>query len=203
MTTKRSRFRITTILVVALVSLVVLPIGCIVHTWHKSEQRLAHMLSETDYQAVLQACRELSLRVAAGDLEAKSYKLRLPFPWPFRDTPSPEVASFPKAILDADPAFVDVNRDGLVRVLLWTFPDQGLLAYPENYRGNDRLGDVELVPGLWFVDSYYRPDLRSEYTEHVDELMQRGKDYQRTVRGEAGSYPERATGTDDAHNSGR
>jgi hypothetical protein len=176
-TAKRSRFRITAILVVVLLGFVALPVGCLVHTWHKSDQRLVHMLCETDYQALLQACRELSQRVTAGDLEAKSYTLRLPFPWPFRVTPSPEAASLPKPILDADPAFVDVDRDGLVRVLLWTFPDQGLVAYPENYPNYGRVGRVELIPGLWFEDGNY--EARSRFK---NELIQRGKDYQRTLR---------------------
>jgi hypothetical protein len=193
MTTKRSsRFRITAILVVVLVSLVVLAVGCLVHTWHKSEQRLVHMLSETDYQAVLNACRQLSQRVAAGDLEAKPYRLRSPLPWVIPVTPAPEAASFPEAILDLDPSVVVVYPYGLVRVLLQVYPDQGLLAYPENYRGHDQAGNVELIPGLWFTDGNYRPDLRSEFTKHVEELIQRGKDYQRAIRGDTGSRPEGA-----------
>jgi len=183
-TTKRVLFPIATILVVVLVGLVVLPVECIIRERHKADQRLVHMLCETDYQALLKACRELSQRVAAGDLEAKPYTLRSPLPWPVRATPAPEAASFPEAILDLDPVVVEVDPYGLVRVLFYTYSDQGLLAYPENYRGYDQLGGVELVPGLWFSDGNYRPDLRSEFTEHVDELIRRGKDYQRAIREE-------------------
>lgn len=186
MTTKRVPFRIATILAVVLVGLVVLPVECVFRERHKADQRLVHMLCETDYQALLNACRELSQRVAAGHLERKPYRLRSPLPWLVRATPAPEAASFPEAILDLDPAVVEVDPYGLVRVLLQVYPDQGLLAYPENYRGYDHPGDVELIPGLWFTDGNYRADLRSEFTKHVDELIQRGRDYQRTVRGETG-----------------
>ncbi len=192
MTTKRVPFRISAILVVVLVGLVVLPVECIIRERHKADQRLVHMLSETDYQALLNACRGLSQRVAAGHLESKPYRLRSPLPWLIRATRAPEAASFPEAILDLDPAVVEVDPYGLVRVLLQVYPDQGLLAYPENYRGHDQAGNVELIPGLWFSDGDYRPDSRSEFTKHVDELIQRGKDYQRAIRGDTGSRPEGA-----------
>jgi hypothetical protein len=185
MTTKRSPFRITVILVVVLVGLVVLPVGCMVQSWHRSKQRLVHMLCETDYQAVLKGCRELSQRVATPG-ETKHYHLRSPLPWPLRVRPSPEAASLPKAILDADLAFVEVDPDGLVRVLLWTFSDEGLVAYPENYPGYPNFhpyGTVELIPGLWFLDRNYKPGSRSKSARHFDQLIQRGKDYQRSLWG--------------------
>jgi hypothetical protein len=182
MTKRRISLWMGTIVAALVFAFIALPVECKIQMRRNARQRLVHMLCQTDYQVLLAACRELSHRVSSGDLEPKAYLLRSPLPWPARVTPAPEAASFPKAILDVDPLIIDIDRYGLVRVLLQVHPDQGLLAYPENYRDYDQLGDVELIPDLWFSDGNYRPDLRSEFTKHVDELIRRGKDYQRTMR---------------------
>jgi len=150
---------------------------------HKDNQRLKHLLCETDWQALLKACRELSRRVAAGDLEVKTYVLRYErsrVVW--RRRPAPEAASFPKAVLDLDPVLVEIDRNGRVWVALTvSIVRQGVFAYPENYRASrDSLGKVELIPGLWFWDDAYEPGVPGVAT-YVDRLIRRGKELQRSI----------------------
>jgi len=168
---------------------VVAILGVLVITYTMAEldkgyERFTHLLRETDYQALLKACRELPQRVAAGDLEAKTYVLRYNMSrvvW--RRRPAPEAASFPKAVLDLDPVLVEINRDGRVWVALTVSPArEGVFAYPENYLApRDSLGKVELIPGLWFWDDGYEPGVRPERVRLVDELIQEGKELQRSI----------------------
>ena len=63
---------------------------------------------------------------------------------------------------------------------LHSAPSQGVMAYPENYEiSPDSLGNVELVPGLWFCDEQYRRDTHPEFVKHIDELVKKGKEFQR------------------------
>jgi len=131
---------------------------------HKAERRLVHLLCETDYQALLEACREISRRAATGELEARAYSIRR----------HPGRYSFPKAILDVGPLFVRIDGEGLVWVELFWLPSQGALAYPEGYHGDHREGDKELVPGLWFYDEYYDSD-HPKFMKYIDGLIDEGR----------------------------
>ncbi len=173
------------LLVVAILGVVVM--AFIQIQMHRDTRRLKHLLCETDWQALLDACRELSRRVAAGELEAKAYVLRYNMSrivW--RRRPAPEAASFPKAVLDLDPVLVEINRDGRVWVaLLVDLPNEGVFAYPENYQGpRDSLGSVELIPGLWYWNDAYQPG--GGLASYVDRLIQERKGFQRSIgKGEA------------------
>jgi hypothetical protein len=59
------------------------------------EARRPVLLYETDHQALLEACRELSRQVATGRLEPRSYRIH--------GDPDPESRQFPRLILDLDP----------------------------------------------------------------------------------------------------
>ncbi len=130
---------------------------------HKVERRLVHLLCETDHQALLEACRDVSRRTAAGEYEAaRAYAVRR----------RPGRHRFPQAILDVDPLFVRTDREGLVWVELFWAPSQGVVAYPEGYQfhTDHRAGDRELVPGLWLYDEHYSSK-HPKYVEYIDELI--------------------------------
>jgi hypothetical protein len=181
-----------TLVVAAILGVVVL--AYVFTKMHKEDQRLRHLLCETDYQALLKACRELSQRVAAGDLEPKTYVFR--YEWSrivWRPRPDPEAASFPKPLLDLDPILVEIDRDGRVWVaLLTSVVRQGVFAYPENYRApGDSLGKVELIPGLWFWDDQYQPGDPGIGT-YVDRLIREGKKFQQSPGKEEGTPGKKA-----------
>lgn len=91
----------------------------------REQQRKVCLLSETDHQTLLEACRELSERVSAGDLKPNSYLLR--------DEPHPE-SRFPQLILDIEPMRITVRSDGRIMVeMLGGFHHYGVIAYPENF----------------------------------------------------------------------
>lgn len=130
---------------------------------HRVERRLVHLLCETDHEWLLEACRNVSKRTAAGEYEAgRAYAIRR-YPGRYR---------LPQAILDVDPLFVKIDGEGLVWVELFWAPSQGVVAYPEGYefRTDHRAGDRELVPGLWFYDEHYSPKY-PKYMEYIDGLI--------------------------------
>ncbi len=116
---------------------------------HNVERRLVHLLCETDRQALLAACREVSRRAAKGEYEPRrAYAIRR----------HPGRYSFPQAILDVDPLFVMIDGEGFVWVEMFWLPSHGVVAYPESYQGNRHVGNIELIPGLWFYDEDYHSD---------------------------------------------
>jgi hypothetical protein len=178
MTAKRSLLRTTIVVVAVLATLLALLAGYVVRERHKHPERLVHALAETDYQALLNACRDLSRRAAAGG--PTFYSLRRTRSWLGRGTPSPGAASLPKVILDLDPVLVRVDHDGRVWVALYVYPNQGLFAYPENYPvyPGVHLGSVELIRGLWFSDQMYDRESDPEFVSYVDRLILKGKERQ-------------------------
>lgn len=131
-------------------------------------QRQVRLLYETDYQALLENCRELSRQVAGGDLKPGRYKVR-------RD-PNTESYRFPQLILDLEPKYVVIDTDGQVKVAveeLGAFAYFGVRAYPEGYK-KPKSGDIELVAGLWYYDDQYN-DKYPKYKKKVDALIQKGK----------------------------
>lgn len=71
----------------------------------QAEQGQTLLLCKTNPQALLEACRELSKQVAAGDIAPGTYYVRS------RKRP-PEVFQFPKLILDLSPRSVAIHKDG-------------------------------------------------------------------------------------------
>ena len=134
----------------------------------KAQQRQERLLCETDHQALLEACRELSGRVTAGDLKPAHYRVRM--------NPHAEASQFPQHILDLEPTYVEIESDGRIRMeLCGGFIHFGVIAYPEDFRrqGGSWHREIQLIPGLWYYDDDYIED--SEYKKIIDALIQKGK----------------------------
>jgi hypothetical protein len=133
----------------------------------KGQQRQERLLCETDYQALLEGCREISRMYAAGDLKKSQYMIRI--------EPDPEVTKFPQVILDLEPTYVDIQSDGMVQVeLLGGFIHYGVCAYPENYKApfsGFSHGDRELIDGLWYYDDGYVKN--PKYSKKIEALLQK------------------------------
>ncbi len=131
-----------------------------------ARRRLVRLLSETDYEMLLEACRELSVRAARGHLKPGSYGVRL--------NAAPEAPDFPQVILAIEPACVLIENDGRVFVEMFGYPSYGVVVHPEGYRvGPHDLGDVELIPGLWYYHEDY--DKYADYRRDVNSLVERGR----------------------------
>ena len=128
-------------------------------------------LCETDHQALLEACRELSRQVKAGELKDGVYG-------------PPEVLRFPEPIPTLQPKFVTIGRDGPVLVEmgfgLWPL---GVYAYPEDFPQHPppfKYGDRKLLEGLWYYEDGYSLDPNA-YDKRIDRLLSRNKKLKRAV----------------------
>ena len=133
-----------------------------------AQQRQARLLCDTDFQALLEACRELSRQVATGDLKPGKYRI-------CRDR-HPQASRFPKPILDLAPTYVFIHESGQVILeMLGGLHHLGVYAYPEDYKlpSYAEYGDRELIPGLWYYEEGYKdsPELRKK----IDALLQKRK----------------------------
>ncbi|MBW7992159.1 MAG: hypothetical protein FVQ84_19385 [Planctomycetes bacterium] len=129
------------------------------------------LLCKTDHQVLFDACVELSRRFASGDLKSGQYNVR--------HDPHPDVAGFPKAIIDLGPNGVTIGDYGEVRLEMMGGMDHfGVSFYPVDYKKPPfvgfKLGDKKLIDGLWYYDDGYqeRPE---DYDKRIDALIQKGK----------------------------
>ena len=131
------------------------------------------LLCETDHEALLEACRELSRRAGRGDLKPGRYDVR-------SDRHS-KVSQFPQPILELAPGYVyiDENDSNRVMVAMHGGLDHfGVEAYTEDYKKPSfvgfKFGDKELIPGLWYYDDGYdhNPLL---YDKRIEELIKEHK----------------------------
>ena len=132
----------------------------------KGKQRQKRLLCETDFQELLDACRQLSSRVSAGDLKPKQYNVR--------GKPHPESSRFPQAILDLEPTYVIIDSCGIVMIELHGgFLHYGVIAYPEDYKklSGSEYGDIKLIDGLWYYDEAHKGD--PEYQKIIEDLLQK------------------------------
>jgi len=134
------------------------------------QEMQTRLLYETDHQALLEACRELSRRVARGDLKPGTYSIR--------NDPDPEASRFPQPILDLAPNYVYIDEGYSGRVMLEMLGGLGHLgvqAYPEDYKlpSYSKYGDKKLIDGLWYYDDGYRKD--PEYEKKIEALLQKRK----------------------------
>jgi hypothetical protein len=136
--------------------------------WRDALRRRVRLLYQTDHQTLLKACRELSRRVAARDLKAGTYRVRL--------DRHPEATRFPQAILDLDPVYVNVQVDGTVLVGMRGGIDHfGVHAYPGDFQEPLYLknGDRKLINGLWYYDDGLRHD--PNYWEYLESMRPQTK----------------------------
>jgi len=139
---------------------------------NRLEARRSLILYESDHQALLEACRELSRKVDAGQLKPGCYSLY--------GTPAPETKQFPQPILDLEPLQVIIEKDGQVNIFMWPSVMYGLIVFPEkdedspaepkdNYEG----WRIELIDGLWYYDEDFLK--HPEHMKEVEELLKKKK----------------------------
>ena len=137
---------------------------------HVQRKRVC-LLYETDHEALLHACRELSKKKAVGILKQQRYKVRF--------DPHPEVAKFPRAILDLEPSYIFIDYDGRIMVEMVGGLDHfGVNAYPKDYKKPshvEKLGDNKLIDGLWYYDDGYlvRPE---DYDKRIEALRPKARE---------------------------
>lgn len=131
----------------------------------RARERLVRLLCETDYRALLRDCREVQVRVRRGDLEAGIYGAG--------HNRKLEAVNFPQGILTIQPSSVIITNDDVI-LQMQSIPSYGVVAYAEDYPVDRyNLGDVELIPGLWYFDENYHA--YADRREYIDALVAEGK----------------------------
>ncbi|MBN1973595.1 MAG: hypothetical protein JW787_08140 [Sedimentisphaerales bacterium] len=135
----------------------------------KVETKKRKLLCDTNYQVLLQACRDLSNRFEIGELEPRQYAVSV-------DT-DPKVSTFSAIILNLEPSYVWIYDDGRIMVaLIGGMTHCGIEAYPEIYEEpfpNIKYGDKELIPGLWYYDDGYEGN--PNYYKKINKLIRKNK----------------------------
>lgn len=133
----------------------------------REKQKTVRLLSETDHEALLAACRELLREVEAGNLRPYRYSVGY--------KADPEASQFPQVILDLDPMFVDTQDSGRVFVEMYAgIHNYGVTAYSEDYQEPSPhfvYGDKKIIDGLWYYEDGYNP----KYDEWVEKQLQKGR----------------------------
>lgn len=144
-------------------------LGSIIKESVKDRQRLVRLLSETDHQALLEACREISKEVSAGNVTAPNRYI-------VRYKPDPEISRFPELVLDIEPLYIDIYDDGRVSLeISGALHHCGVTAYPENYEkpsDNYTYGDKKIIDGLWYYEHGYNPKYDDK---RIESLLKKGK----------------------------
>jgi hypothetical protein len=135
----------------------------------------AHLLLDTNYQTLLDACRDLSRRADELGLKREhEYKVHLEQ----GESLEPAAANLPAIIRDLDPVWVRLTEDSVWIILAGGLAHAGVVAYlPEHMNGPfveflPAEKKRELVPGLWFYDEAYHGNSRD--TKRIDALIQEG-----------------------------
>jgi hypothetical protein len=142
-------------------------LGSAAYLAYQGRHLRTRLLCETDHQALLDACRQLSQQAMSGKLEPRSYRVRR--------KPAPEVAQFPEVIRVLQPDHVAIDRiDGHVKVEMFGGWDNfGVYAYPKDFKEPFpfEYRDRELLKGLWYYDDLYKHGRKSEYDKKIDALL--------------------------------
>ena len=113
---------------------------------------------------LLEACRELSRKVAAGELKIAQYRYYSQI-----GDPDPETQLFPQPILDLKPFQVYIEKNGRIDLIMSPIVMYGVSAYPDGFKH----GDIELVPGLWYFDEDLK--VHPEHKKEIEELLKKRK----------------------------
>jgi hypothetical protein len=142
-------------------------VGPGIYLAYRGQHLRTRLLCETDHQAVLDACRELSKQVGSGALEAGSYSVRR--------KRAPEVAKFLEVIRALRPESVVIDRiDRHVKVVMLAGWDNfGMYAYPEDFtkRFEFEYRDRKLREGLWYYDEFYQGPGKENWDAQVDAML--------------------------------
>jgi hypothetical protein len=133
----------------------------------------ARLLVETDHQALLETCRELSRQVMNAEIRDAVYE-------------GTEALRLPEPIPALRPNHVTISRDGCVQIGMYTgWWPLGVRVYPEGYPEYPppfKYGDRELLKGLWYYEDGYslHPDA---YDKVIDELLGKNHKLKTTTPG--------------------
>ncbi len=128
------------------------------------QQRNVRLLCHTDYNDLLDACREYLRQAEKGELK-KYYNL-------YSD-PNKETSKLPKVILDLEPNWIDIDQDRRIMINLGTsYYHFGVYFYPDNYKLK-KYGNRELTSGLWYYSDSYSNN--PDYDKKIDEIIKKGK----------------------------
>jgi len=138
----------------------------------KVEKRRIHLLCETNWQILLDACRDISKQVAKGSLKPGTYFVR-------SRNPSSEIFRFPYILKDINPIYIQIDPQGWVLLEMTGIENSGVVAYPDDTRDKYSFrGDVELIPGLWYHDAEYS-DEYPNWKKKINALISKGKSQQK------------------------
>jgi hypothetical protein len=138
----------------------------------KVQQRQIHLLCQTDYKILLDACMDVLGQVKTGQLKSGVYYLN-----DKKLTPNP--INLPKPILDLNPTYVYIDEYNSGRMMLEMeggLGHSGVNAYSEDFKkpSSDYVyGDRKLIEGLWYYDDGYRDN--PKYNKVIDDLINKNK----------------------------
>jgi hypothetical protein len=169
MKTRRGRITILGLcLIVVLAGVIVTSILWFVKSKKEHSQRLERLICQTDYQALLAACRKLGDRVSSGNLKPGHYWVRV--------DREPKLPGLPQIIVNVEPIGVHIDSEGWVMLEMGGIPSFGVVAYPGTSKaGYSFQGDVELAPGLWYYDEDFNTGEFPKHQERIEALIEKGK----------------------------
>ena len=129
----------------------------------RMEARRPILLYETNHRELLEACRELSRKVDAGQLKPDCYDLT------FKQINTDQ---FPQTILDLHPLKVDIRKDGCVDIIMSVKVQYGVLAVHDGYNEDNKEYYIQLFDGLWYYDEDFVQ--HPEHKNEIEELLKGG-----------------------------
>ena len=134
----------------------------------RMESRRPVLLYQTDHQALLEACREISKRVTSGEIKVEHNHTY----YKHSGDLDPEKKLFPKPILDLTPSQVYIENNGMVGIIMSPVVPYGVRVYPFGVK-RGYYGDLELIPGLWYFDQDFVS--HPEHKKEIEELLKKRK----------------------------
>ncbi len=168
-----SRRRIILVAVIAVPAAVVLclaafPLMFLLMDVSDADGARVRLLYETDHQALLDACRELSKRVAAGELKPGEYY------W-MGGHPPGQALILPQIILDLKPGAVVVSEHGISIVMVGHSDPLGVYTYSPEDREQHHTAGKKLVEGLWYYDLKYQEHPGEDWESHLEKLRPKAR----------------------------